>query len=196
MPRPCSVCRHPERAAIDVGLIEGTDSLRSLADIWGPSPSALRRHREVHIPGALAGGREAKELARSDNLVGQVRSLYRETQHILERAKAAGDLRTALLAVEKLARILGLLAKLRSELEERTARAPSATETGYICWVSEDGDYLGLTEEPPFVPDGDQHQYISTFRRLQAIKKAEAEGRLIKFKGPSLSRAGAVRRAS
>ena len=195
MPRTCSVCRHLERAAIDTGLLEGTHSLRTLADRWGPSPSALRRHKEAHIPAALARVREAQELARADNLVGHVRSLYRETQHILERAKAAGDLRSALLAVDKAGRILALQAKLLGELEKRTAQAPTATEEiGYIVWVrEEDGEELGLTREPPFIADGDHQQYITTLRRMRAFTKAKEEGRRIQFTGPSLSRPGAVR---
>jgi hypothetical protein len=53
MPRVCSICTHPARAAIDNGLETG-QSLRDIAAQFGFSKSAVDRHRGSHPPAALA----------------------------------------------------------------------------------------------------------------------------------------------
>jgi hypothetical protein len=53
MPRVCSICTHPARAAIDNGL-ETEQSLRDVAARYGFSKSAVDRHRGSHLPAHLA----------------------------------------------------------------------------------------------------------------------------------------------
>jgi hypothetical protein len=160
--------------------------IRTLSNRWGASPSALRRHKEAHIAAALARGHEAQELARGDVLLDRVRSLGREALQILVQAKEDRDHRCALLAVEKAVRILAMEAKLRDELEKRTDQTPTAnTVTVYTVWVHESGEELGLTQEPPFIADGDKERYIATLRRMRAFEEAKAAGRCIEFTGTS-----------
>jgi hypothetical protein len=62
MPRVCTVCTHPENAAIDEALVARRDSLRDIARRFsGLSKDALHRHRR-HLPGRAslpAGGLKA-----------------------------------------------------------------------------------------------------------------------------------------
>jgi hypothetical protein len=53
MPRVCTICTHPARAAIDDGLDAG-QSLRDVASRYALSKSAIDRHRGSHLPAALA----------------------------------------------------------------------------------------------------------------------------------------------
>src|SRR5919108_4090225 len=53
MPRVCTICTHPARAAIDDGLKAG-QPLRAVAGQFSLSKSALDRHRGSHLPAALA----------------------------------------------------------------------------------------------------------------------------------------------
>jgi hypothetical protein len=53
MPRVCTLCAHPARAAIDGGL-EAGQSLRDIAAQYGFSKSAVDRHRGSHVSAALA----------------------------------------------------------------------------------------------------------------------------------------------
>jgi hypothetical protein len=64
MPRTCTVCTHPERAAIDATLVSGpSESLRTIADRRSVSKTALIRHKADHLPAHLATAREAAEIA-------------------------------------------------------------------------------------------------------------------------------------
>jgi hypothetical protein len=53
MPRPCSICRHPERLAIDQALA-AKEPYRDIAERFETSSAALRRHQQTHAqpPGA------------------------------------------------------------------------------------------------------------------------------------------------
>jgi hypothetical protein len=53
MPRLCTICTHPARAAIDERLITGL-SIRSISGQYGLRKSAVHRHRGRHLPAALA----------------------------------------------------------------------------------------------------------------------------------------------
>ena len=53
MPRVCTICTHPARAAIDDGLKAG-QPLRAVAGQFSLSKSALDRHRGSHLPAHLA----------------------------------------------------------------------------------------------------------------------------------------------
>jgi hypothetical protein len=117
MPRTCKVCVHADRPEIDKAIISG-GSLRDIAGQYTLSKSAVERHRE-HIPQALTRAQEAREVARADDLLREVRALRSKAISILLQAEAAGDLRTALAGVREARECLQLLAKLSGELDER-----------------------------------------------------------------------------
>jgi hypothetical protein len=48
MPRPCSICIHPQRQAIDHALITG-EAFRNMAPRFGTSVTALHRHKHEHL---------------------------------------------------------------------------------------------------------------------------------------------------
>ncbi len=50
MPRVCTVCTHPERAAIDEALAARRDSFRGIALTYRVSPDAVERHHRRHLP--------------------------------------------------------------------------------------------------------------------------------------------------
>lgn len=53
MVRTCTVCRHPERDAIDRALIAAEDPYRDIAARHGLTRSALLRHKADHITAAI-----------------------------------------------------------------------------------------------------------------------------------------------
>ncbi len=116
MGRRCTVCTHPKRDEIDRALIAG-EPYRDIARRYGLSKDALRRHRE-HIPKELARSREAEEVARADELLGQVQELRDRALSILDKAERSKDLRTALQAIREARQCVELLAKLAGELSE------------------------------------------------------------------------------
>ena len=119
MPRPCTICQHPERTAIDTALVRG-EPARALASRYGTvSRMAFWRHREDHLPAALAQAREAAEVARADDLLTQVKALRSKAMALLLAAEAAGDLRTALLGVREARACVELLLEVEGELDRR-----------------------------------------------------------------------------
>jgi hypothetical protein len=49
MPRSCTICRHPHRTAMEQVLSEAIP-LRTIADRWSVSKTALIRHKADHLP--------------------------------------------------------------------------------------------------------------------------------------------------
>ena len=118
MPRPCSICTNPDRAALDTALVSG-EPLRGIARRFAVSEDALFRHRSDHIPAHVATAKAAAEVAQADDLLSQVRDLHRLAMHILARASAAGDLRTALAGVREARACIETLLEVEGEIDRR-----------------------------------------------------------------------------
>ena len=118
MPRTCTICCHPERAAIDKSLVGGTPC-REIAALYRVSPDAVERHAANHLPLTLARAKAAEDVARADDLLAEARRLKEITNHMLARAVQAGDLRTALAAIREARGNLELIGKLLGQLDER-----------------------------------------------------------------------------
>jgi hypothetical protein len=119
MPRTCTVCAHADRPKIDRTLVVGQEALRTIADRFSVSKTALGRHKENHLPATLVSAREAEEAVIADDLFSQVRDLQGRAFVILDRAEGAGDLRTALGAIREARGNLELLTRLLGKLDER-----------------------------------------------------------------------------
>jgi hypothetical protein len=117
MPRICTICTHPERAAIDQALVAG-DSAPRIAAKHRVSDDAVARHRS-HLPEALTQAQAAAEVAQADDLLSQVQELQRRTMAILETAEKSDRLGLALGAIREARGNLELLAKLEGKLREQ-----------------------------------------------------------------------------
>jgi hypothetical protein len=92
----CRVCGYKKRLEIDRALLEG-QSLRDIAKRTpGITASSLQRHKAEHLARSLVKAHEAREVARADSLLDDVRTgegraerLYAAAEAILERARAA-----------------------------------------------------------------------------------------------------------
>jgi hypothetical protein len=111
MSQKCSVCHHPKRTEIEQALIIG-DSLRDISGQFGPSKTAIARHRP-HIADAIIRSIESRGLARTATLlediqVGRARAelLYSTAEHILNTALQKGEQQTALAAIKSAVNVL------------------------------------------------------------------------------------------
>ncbi len=127
MARTCTVGAHPAHHRLNKLVVEGQESLRSIAHRHGLSKDALIRHRRAHIPKALVKAQEASEVAHGEDLLGQVRGLQARASQILEEAANSGDLRTALMAVREARGCVELIGKANGELIERHAHLHAHT---------------------------------------------------------------------
>ena len=86
----CTVCTHPERAAIDRALAAGHESERSAAKRWELSDSSVRRHKMKHIRSAVETAKRAarvEEAKAGAGTIDQVRGLVARLLALLEVAE-------------------------------------------------------------------------------------------------------------
>lgn len=119
MPRKCTICEHEQVEAINQELIRGM-SYRKISQKFSLSYDALYRHRE-HIPAEIAKAQQIDEAARADSLFFQVKELQAKAWELLNKAEAAGELKTALIGVREAKGCLELLAKVQGELDQEGA---------------------------------------------------------------------------
>jgi hypothetical protein len=120
MPRVCSICVQPQRAAIDQALVAGS-AKRDVSALFRFSEDAVTRHAAAHLPKALARAHEEGEAARADDLLAEARRLKEITIGLLGRAVQANDLRTALVAVREARGNLEFIGKLLGDLDSGPA---------------------------------------------------------------------------
>lgn len=117
MARPCTVCKHAKRRAIDAALVDGAASLRDVARRFATSKDALSRHKATCLAEAMAKGAAAAveravevkavaEVVHGSDLRSQATAglntalrLVDSAQEILDRARDEADHATALDAV-------------------------------------------------------------------------------------------------
>ncbi len=87
----------------------------------------------------LSRAREADEFTQSSYLLRRVQEIHDESMSIFREAKAAGDHRTALQALDKAARIIEMLVKLKMQLERGSDMPRGATVVHVTRWLGEDG---------------------------------------------------------
>jgi hypothetical protein len=120
----CKVCGHKKRLEIDRALLEG-QSLRDIARRTGTTASSLQRHKADHLARDLVKAHEAWEVARADSLLddvrkaeGQAERLLEVAEDILDEAREAKELKTAIGAIRAAA---GVMAERRQFMELRGA---------------------------------------------------------------------------
>ena len=118
MPQFCSVCRHPEKLAIE-GAVLRNEPLRSIAQRLGTSPWAIHRHKK-HLPKQLAEARHAEQVAEATGLLNRVEALLAEAEKIAAAAKESRDWSAATSALREARSCLELLGRLRGELQTGT----------------------------------------------------------------------------
>ena len=143
MARRCSICQHDSRDSIDSSLVRG-EPLRNLAGRHGLSATALHRHRNAHLPKALAKAQEAEEIVRADSLLGEVEALMARTDTIYAQSLTNGDMRLALSAIREKRGCLELLGKATGELD-----APPPVRNPRPMFSLPDGSYPRATVEIP-----------------------------------------------
>ena len=137
----CSVCQHVSRDAIELSLIHG-EPMRDVAGRYAISKSALHRHKNAHLPKALARAQEAQEIVRADSLLEEVGALLARTDTIYTESVANGDMRLALSAIREKRGCLELLGKVTGELD-----GPEHKADPRPMFALPDGSYPRITVE-------------------------------------------------
>jgi len=136
MGRKCTICNHPSRSDIDTALLLN-GSFRQISAQHNVSTGALQRHKNDHLTERLAevqnarnealrlaGQKAALEMGaqvfEAQTLLDQVHNLRQKAIHLLDRAEASGDIKTALAGVREARGCLELLAKIEGQLDNRS----------------------------------------------------------------------------
>jgi len=120
----CSICQHPKRAQLELGLILGT-SMRVLVARFDCSPDALQRHGQRHLSAvqraAIMNAQaptsvdlEALERSESEGLLCQLVAQRARLQAHIELASQIGDARLAIMAESRITQNLALLWQIYS----------------------------------------------------------------------------------
>lgn len=88
MGRPCSVCRDPRRAEIDLELVSGTPRL-AVARASGLSDGAIRRHAAHHLPARLIESERQDEVAEGRRLRDRLARVIGRLEKVCEKAESA-----------------------------------------------------------------------------------------------------------
>jgi hypothetical protein len=118
MPQTCTVCRHPERAAVDRAIVAG-EALRSIAARVSLSVTALHRHKSGHLPAALVEANAAERVSDALDVARQLKAINAAALGILKEARAGGDGTLALKAIDRVLRQLEFQARLLGDLDDR-----------------------------------------------------------------------------
>ena len=112
-----TIDRHGRRDDVEAAIARGTP-VRTIADEFGLSKSAVQRHKDAMVQ-RMASAPTAGS-TNADELLAKVRSLQEEAEGILAKSKRAGDHKTALSAIKEARSNLELLAKMLGELQTGT----------------------------------------------------------------------------
>jgi hypothetical protein len=113
----CTVCRHPQRQAIEDALIRHTP-LRKVGERFNVGYSAVARHQR-HVLAKLAKSREGLELAEASTLLEKVDAVMRDAQRIAAKAEKEGDLSTALAGLRTITQSLALIGRITGEIQQQ-----------------------------------------------------------------------------
>jgi hypothetical protein len=125
----CTICAHPRRAQLELGMILGT-SMRVLAKRFECSSDALQRHGKRHLTptqrAAILTAQkpcnvdlEALQRSEGEGILSQLVAQRARLQGHIEQAIELGDPRLAIMAEARITANLELVAKLLGQLIQR-----------------------------------------------------------------------------
>jgi DNA-binding transcriptional MocR family regulator len=130
--RTCTICNHPERAAIESDIVTGVSN-RSIALQYGMSHMSVQRHATEHIARAIAevkqeqaiqsGSAALDRMSRGEAIIDE---MIKEYWSVEKGEVKVPDL--TLKALAELRRQVELRAKLEGELDEHTITITSIPE--------------------------------------------------------------------
>ena len=140
---PCSVCSHPQCHDIDLALLAGSATLDALQARYGPSRSAIQRHKRHLVDKVDRAEARIDQNLRLTYLF-QLNAYQEAAAATVAAARAAGNARLTIQAANSGARILTAMARLETKLGRETTyrllAAPEWVKSG--CLLPEDPNLL------------------------------------------------------
>lgn len=133
MPRPCTVCVHPQRKVIDRALVLKKQPQTAIAEAFGLNVFAVRRHRDNHMPAEkrrviFAEAKEeqaaiektgADEVIHAERLdvIASLTKLSERVDRLVTKAEEEGEASIALKGMAELRRQIELAARVLGDLD-------------------------------------------------------------------------------
>jgi hypothetical protein len=95
--RPCTICTHPDRAAIEAAVVSGA-SFRLISSQFQVGYKSVERHAADHISQAIQQSQKAKEEAAALDVVQQLQAINSVSLRILQEARSEKEQFTETLA--------------------------------------------------------------------------------------------------
>lgn len=130
MPKPCPICTHPKRLAIDREIISGTSILK-ISRKYGQKQDPLYQHAKNHLSRQLVQAYEKKALSESMDLLGMIEDILIKAKAIFDRNFEAKKDVTALKALSEQRATIELLSKIAAYLHESRAMELQTATKGY-----------------------------------------------------------------
>jgi hypothetical protein len=136
MPQSCTICRHPELAALNGALVEN-EPLRKIANRFGTTAATVYRHRQ-HLPSQLTQARQAHEMANATTMLERIGSLIERLSRIAQKAEEDRAWSSAAAAIREIRACLTLLAQLTggiagTNIKQHQYQPCLATHSGVIA---------------------------------------------------------------
>lgn len=149
MPQVCSVCKSPEKSAVENAILRRVP-LSRIAEQTKLSVFAMQRHKSHMAENIVrAAPYETGQALQAVSLLDRVQSLIAEIREIAEKAKKDKSWNCALAALRELRSCLELLGKLSGELQAQTpgpkVQVGVIVNSGQQQPESDDGGDLELT---------------------------------------------------
>jgi hypothetical protein len=116
MPRPCTVCVHPQREEIERAIARG-EPYRRIAFRYSVSPQAVIRHVRAHFSQQAEAAVQEEVVEYGGTILDQVRQLNAKARQLLEEAAANHRYTGAAAFLKEARELLTLEARLRGELD-------------------------------------------------------------------------------
>lgn len=127
MPRQCTICEHPDRATLELGIANAVP-MKTLARRHGISHDALIRHKRNHMPPQLLAALKTRgrateidldhlRVTESEGLLQHLVALRGRFYRLLDSAEELGDFSAAARTGGQLLKNLELTAKLLGDLQ-------------------------------------------------------------------------------
>jgi transposase-like protein len=157
MAASCSVCTHPDRAAIDEAVTSKRGTMRGIARQHGIGPDALERHAKRHLPGALVLASKAREVTRADDLLELLRQAARDAKRLQKKAEGEKDYRCAIAAVKTLSDVVEKLVSVGERLVKNDGPGDPVSLAGLVARLARGG--RGLDPDAPL-----RVEYVNDWR--------------------------------
>jgi len=119
MPKSCTICEDPRRDEFDRrARIE--DNIAKIAQDFALSYDAFYRHiKSNHHIREVTAIPTASELATSEDIYKEIEKWHTEAKDLQQIAKDVGDIKVALLGLDRALKCLELMSKIRGLIQEQ-----------------------------------------------------------------------------